>query len=120
MAFCLWFVLLKGVLKSGFEKHSQTNENKLEIAVFLGQSGGMRSRRGETREGSEIQKMQDLGKSYWKEFFKSSFVNSWVANSARSSLPYGQGGGALRAIRRARSRWPVKLAKYYPRLKART
>ena len=80
----------------------------------------MCGRRGETREGSEIQKSKDLGKSYWKEVFQVIICQLLDFDLARSSLPYGQGGGALRAIRWARSRWPVKLAKYYPRLKART
>ena len=59
----------------------------------------MRSRRGETREGSESQKMQDLGKSYWKGILSSHNLSTLSCDPARSSLPYGQGGGTLRAFR---------------------
>ena len=38
----------------------------------------MCGRRGETREGSEIQNCRILEKVIGKEFFKSSFVNSWI------------------------------------------
>ena len=36
----------------------------MNLTVFGGRPGGMRGARGETREGSESQKMQDLGKRF--------------------------------------------------------
>ena len=62
----------------------------------------------------KAKKCRSLEKDSWNGFLKVIIYQLSFWSSARSSLPYGQCGGALRAIRRARSRWPVKLAKYYP------
>ena len=76
--FCDFF-LLKRVLKSSRKKTRQKMRKNVEVAVFLGRPGGMCGRRGETREGSEIQNCRILEKVIGKEFFKSSFVNSWIS-----------------------------------------
>ena len=77
----------------------------------LGRPGGMCGARGRDREG-EIRRSRprilelsylgliDIGQDFDLE------------SSTRRHLRWG--GGALRAIRRAVSRWPVKPAKYYP------
>ena len=75
--FCDFFVI-KRVSKSSRKKTRKKNDKKVETAVFLGRPGGMCGRRGETREGSEIQNCRILEKVIEKEFFKSSFVNSWI------------------------------------------
>ena len=72
----LWLFPLKTYLKIKSKNNSQKNEKKVILTVFLGRAGGMCGRRGETREGSEIQNCRILEKDIGKEFFKSSFVNS--------------------------------------------
>ena len=67
--------------------------------------------RGRDREGvirrsrPRLLKLSNLGLKIFGQDFDLEF-------STRRHLRWG--GGALRAIRQAVSRWPVKLAKYYP------
>ena len=74
----LWFFPLKTCFKIKSKKSSRKSEKKVILAVFWGRPGGMCGRRGETREGSEIQNCRILEKDIGKKFFKSSFVNSWI------------------------------------------
>ena len=67
--------LIKRVLKASQNK-TRKKIKKSDISCFLGAAGGMCGRRGETREGSEIQNCRILEKVIGKKFFKSSFVNS--------------------------------------------
>ena len=55
---------------------------------------------GETREGSEMQKMSDLGTKLLEGVLQVIICQLLDFSPARSSLPFGQGGGSLRAFRR--------------------
>ena len=65
------FCLPKRIQKSSQKNVCKKVGKRALLTDFLGWPGGKRSRRGETREGSESQKMQDLGKSFWKGILSS-------------------------------------------------
>ena len=62
----------------------------MEVTVFLGLPGGMCGRRGEIREGSEIQNCRILEKDIGKKFFKSSFVSCTVLVQHARPFPTGR------------------------------
>ena len=94
--FCDFF-LLKRVLKSSRKKTRKKVTKKLK--QLLCRPGGMCGRRGETREGSEIQNCRILEKVIGKKFSKSSFVNSWIL--VQHARPFPTGRAAERCARSA-------------------
>ena len=62
----------------------------MEVTVFLGLPSGMCGRRGEIREGSEIQNCRIFEKVIGKKFFESSFVNSWISVQHARPFPTGR------------------------------
>ena len=98
-----WLLAPKTCPEIRSEKSSEKSEKKAYLSVFRVRPGGMCGRRGETREGSRKAKLSDSWKKYLERIFRNSRLVPDTFCPARSSLPYGQGGGALRAIRRARS-----------------
>ena len=80
------------------------------IIPHLGRPCGMRGLLGREKErGQKPLEIGDIGRSLEKADFGKNLKHVFDTPCSPSV-----GGGALRAIRRAVSRWPVKLAKYYP------
>ena len=81
------FFLIKRVLKSSRKKTRKQMRQTCNY-LFLGAGPAECAVAGERLDrGQKSKKVRILEKVIGKEFFKSSFVNSWVLSLARSSLP---------------------------------
>ena len=100
------FSLLKRVLKASQNNTRKKIKKNVILAVFWGRPGGMCGRRGETREGSEIQNCRILEKDIGKKFFKSSFVNSWIL--VQHARPFPTGRAAERSAHSAVPFWMLR------------
>ena len=100
-------LILKSVSEE--QKISTRGPKKVDDGNLGLDSGGPQAPGERKREGSEALRCRRYRKKLG-EAELARILKLWSSTPCTPSV----GGGALRAIRRAVSRWPVKLAKYYP------
>ena len=102
------FSLLKRVLKLSRKTTRKKMRKNVEVTVLGGLAGGMCGRRGETREGSEIQNCRILEKVIGKSFSNHHLSSLGLESSTLvPSLRSGRRSAARGPP--ARSSWRVKL-----------
>ena len=89
----LIFFYIKRVLKSSRKKARKQMRKNLKQLFFWDCPAECAVAGERLERGPERQKCRILGKRFWKGFWKVRFYQLSGCDLARSSLPYGQGGG---------------------------